>query len=356
MMTADIYHGLPGDNGLDLRWFYGMNDFQQQETLRQAEYKRKNFPGLPDGVWSSRPTYHYPHILPEGHLEKNFYPPIYHPIVSYLEEGDIAGHTELLNLKSSQACCFNFLFHLRLTPDVAPNFLAAALPGVRQVSAIEFEYTGPDGTTEWLGEPPGGRRGQNRTSMDAAIWWQDEKGKKRLTLIEWKYTEAEFGDCGGYKSHGNRQRSSCNNLVPSELQPEVDCYLATGLTKLTSRRYWEHLSMAGISPQSFSDEPGCPFKGPFYQLLRQFLIRAYCQEAMDDVDLVDNVVIGFRDNVHLLQTPSHLRRPSDTIIDTWNCLLTTAPPLRWVSVDELVTGIGNGSQDWRKYLGDRYGV
>jgi hypothetical protein len=47
------------------------------------------------------------------------------------------------------------------------------LPGLREVTAVEFEYTGPDGTTDWLGEPKRGKRGQDRISMDAAFFWMD---------------------------------------------------------------------------------------------------------------------------------------------------------------------------------------
>lgn len=44
---------------------------------------------------------------------------------------------------------------------------------------IEFEYTGkdeypgPEGFVTWLSEPPGGKRGQNRNSIDAAVFWGD---------------------------------------------------------------------------------------------------------------------------------------------------------------------------------------
>ncbi len=359
------HHVLPKDPGADTNWFYRMKTFQREETLRQAYYKREKWSALPDGVSSKRPTYHYPHILPEGHLDKNFYPPIYEPLRKYLKEEDIALHTESLNLKSSQVCCFNFLFPFRLGLGISPRLLSGALPGVRKVSNIEFEYAGPDRATEWLGEPPGGKRGQNRTSVDAAIWWQDEKGASGLTLIEWKYTEAEFGPCGGYNSPSNKQKEKCRNLSAESIchQPQSNCYLATRRTDRTSRRYWENLAQAGISLTCLDNNLGCPFRGPFYQLFRLYLLRAYCQRTLTDVDRVDVAVIGFQKNIHLRRMPSkppHLRQLDDNVIEAWNRLLTSdAPPLRWTTVEEMMTGPGNAGPDereWRKYIRERYGV
>lgn len=359
------HHRLPGASDTNTRWFYRLNTFDRKETRRQADYKRTKWPELQDGVLSGRPTYHYPHILPKGHQDKNFYPPIYKPLLKYLEEGNIALHKESLNLKSSQVCCFNFLFPFRLELRSSPGLLSDVLPGIRKISDIEFEYTGPDGATNWLGEPPSGGRGQNRTSIDAAIRWQDGKGANRLTLIEWKYTESEFGTCGGYKSKGNRQKDKCSNLSAEKIcsKPRSNCYLETAINNRTNRRYWEHLPQAGISLMPLHDNLGCPFQGPFYQLLRLYLLRECCQETLTDVDRVDVAVIGFRENADLLRMPSkppHLPQLGDNVIEIWNKLLTNgAPPLRWATVEQIMTSSGNSGSDerkWRKYISERYGV
>jgi len=351
----DRFHGLPEDGvGLDSSWFERLTVFQKVETRHQAQYKRRKWPCLPDGVWSKRPTYHYPHILPDGCVDENFYPPIYPDIHRYLEEENIAAHTELLNLRSSQACCFNFLFPLRLDLALAALVLSAALPGVRQVSAIEFEYTGPDGATEWLGEPPGGKRGQHRTSVDAAIWWRDEEGRRTLTLVEWKYTEAEFGSCGGYHSRNNRQRGRCRGLNVHTVEPERECYLATGTDNRTSRRYWEHLAKAGIALEKYEDRCPCPFIGPFQQLMRQYLLAAYCRVNMTELYEVDLVVMGFRGNHDLLRVPQYLSHLGKDVISAWNCVLTTAPPLRVVFAEDMLASAPN--DEWRRYVRERYSV
>ena len=116
-------HLLPGEVGGDTTWFTRLNPFEKQETRRQVTFKRAAWPSLEDGVWSKRPTYQYPHILPAGHVEKAFYQPITQSVIGYLQEADIAVHSEILNLRSSQAACLNILFPLRLDLALAVTVL-----------------------------------------------------------------------------------------------------------------------------------------------------------------------------------------------------------------------------------------
>jgi hypothetical protein len=122
--------------------------------------------------WSGR---HAAEKDQNGRLEVRDTPYLQPALLSYAAGEDIALHSEVLNLKSSQAACFNFLFPLRIDLALANAALRSFLPGLREVTAIEFEYTGPPGVTAWLSEPRGGKRGQNRTSIDAAIFWIDKK-------------------------------------------------------------------------------------------------------------------------------------------------------------------------------------
>lgn len=197
-MPDAIHHVLPGEKNGDISWFFRQNQFEQQEVLRQVAFKNKYWSDLGNGKFAKRPQHTYPHILPDGHIEKTFYKPINREILKYLEEEDIALHTEALNLKSSQAACFNFLFPFRLNLPLATRVLKPLLPGMDEVTGVEFEYTGPIEATKWLGEPLGGKRGQNRTSIDAAIFWKDEKQQRHASLIEWKYTEHNFGVCRAF--------------------------------------------------------------------------------------------------------------------------------------------------------------
>jgi len=354
-MENVLGHKLPEDSGEgDMTWFCRLNPFEQQETRRQAFYKRAHWPDLPDGQWSKRPGYFYPHILPEGHQEKAFFDP---SVMGYLEANDIAFHAESLNLRSSQACCFNFLYPLRQDLDLATRVLKPWLSDLDRVSEIEFEYTGPEAVTKWLGEPPGGKRGQNRTSADAVIWWESRDGRPKVTLLEWKYTEKEFGSCGGYGSDGNRQKARCRTLDTRLIESTRDCSLALGDTQHNRRRYWEHMQEAGVRFQEFVLK-GCLFLGPLYQLMRLQLLASWlASHAQNDVEVA---VACFKGNSDLMRPPRYLRHLDAYLPSAWQSLLAEPNRFRVVFVDDLMAHCDSlpdvARSPWRTYLRDRYGV
>ncbi len=360
-MTELIKHCLPGEGHGDESWFNRLNAFEQQETKRQVVFKRNHWPDLENGVWSKRPDYQYPHILPENHLSKALYEPIAEEIIEYMKDKDIALHSEALNLRSSPICCFNVLFPLRKDKSITKVALKPLLPGVVTIDDVEFEYTGPAGTTEWLGEPPGGKRGQNRTSIDASIWWRDNDGKSCISLIEWKYTERSFGPCGGYESDANNAKGECRTLDAAHEYAGSKCFLTSGGLQ-TSRRYWELLAEAGIDRTKFKVLNGCPFRGPFYQLLRQSLLAEYLRQ--NNVDKVEVTVISFGQNTTLSLCPSYLKRlipgsTSGSILDAWNAIMPGARPIRHVTIEEIMKATDQvlpRNDNWRSYVRERYGV
>jgi len=345
--TAIKRHVLPGEPGGDTAWFYRQNSFEQQEIFRQVAFRRRRWPNLEDGCYSKRPNFTYPHILPAGHERLAFYEPLAHAIMAYLAEKNIALHSEALNLKSSQVACLNFLFPLRQDLDLARAVLQSFLPGLREVAGIEFEYTGPEGTTEWLGEPTRGKRGQNRTSIDAAIFWTDQNRRDHKTLAEWKYTERNFGVCSAFHSNSKEDRSRCESLdVVRDEDPARSCLLTTG-GDYRSRHYWEHMEEAGISLPAFADAKGCPFRGPLYQLMRQFLLAAYLRQTGETSE-VEAVAISFARNTEL-----HV----DDIVSGWNAVLRGMPPMRHWTVEQLMAYADETEKvelGWRSYLRERY--
>lgn len=350
-----MIHKLPEDPGEgDVTWFLRLNKFEQQETRRQVLYKRTHWPDLPDGQWSKRRGYVYPHILPEGHQEKAFFDP---SLIAYLQANDIAIHAESLNLRSSQACCFNFLYPLQQDLDLASSVLRAWLSDLGQVTRIEFEYTGSKAVTEWLGEPPGGKRGQNRTSADAVIWWESRDGRPKVTLLEWKYTEKEFGSCGGYHSDGNHQKARCLILDARSIEPTTDCYLALGKTPRNRRRYWEHMEVSGIRFRAFLGV-GCPFRGPLYQLMRLQLLASWL--GSNTQSHVEVALACFKGNTDLMRSPRYLRYLDPYLPSVWQCLLAEPNRFRVVFVEDLMAycdslpDVAGSSQ--RMYLRERYGL
>jgi hypothetical protein len=360
--TTIYNHVLPGEPGGDTTWFSRQNSFEQQEVIRQVKFKRQMWPELGNGRLSKHPDHTYPHILPDGHERDAFYPLIADRILKYFMDDEISLHTEALNLKSSQVACLNFLFPFKENLDLATRAFRNFLPGLREVTAIVFEYTGPEGATAWLGEPRSGRRGQNRTSIDAAIFWWDDEGRKRASLVEWKYTERNFGQCSAYHGAEKKERELCEGInVAEEPFPAASCLLTSG-KRHRSRRYWEHMDAAGISLAAFSGVRGCPFQGPFYQLLRQFLLGYYLkmEGAVDDYEIVSFSFLG---NKFLTQVPTHLqslaKQSEAGIVDLWNRVLDGAQPLRHVLAEDWMLAIettGGIDRMWREYIRSRYGV
>jgi hypothetical protein len=361
-MKQSVKHCLPGEGYGDESWFERLNAFEKQETRRQVAFKRYHWPELEDGVWSKRPDYHYPHILPENNMTKALFPPVAEEILLYLDREDIALHNEALNLRSSQVCCFNILFPLKKDKDLAKLVLEPLLPQVKDIEDIEFEYTGPCGTTKWLGEPPEGKRGQNRTSIDAAIWWKDNMDKQCITLLEWKYTERSFGSCGGYESNSNVKKKHCWTLDAAGIHPGSKCFLTAGGPQ-RSRRYWEHLAEADIDNIKFKDIKGCPFRGPFYQILRQSLLAEHLRQKLDNINKVEVAVLSFAGNESLLKCPPNLKsliqNTKGNVIDAWNAVTPGAPPVRHIMIEEIMEAADTFlPQDnaWRCYVKERYGV
>lgn len=164
IQTRIIRHKLPSDPGPgDVSWFFRMNEFQREETARQVSFKRKSSPTLADGPSSKHINSIYPHIPPEGYANLNLFAPIAEEVMGYCLTRYIAVHDEARNLRSSQVCCFNVLFPLRSDLGLATKALAPVLSGVKTVTNIEFEYTGPEEVTAWLGEPEDGQAGRRRT-------------------------------------------------------------------------------------------------------------------------------------------------------------------------------------------------
>ncbi len=352
------------DRGNNTKWFFNLNKFQQAETLRQVEFKEKYFGEFKHGRWSKDGNLFYPHILPSekdknNQIKKVFYSNMADEIIKYCNDNDIEIHQEALNLKSSQVCCFNLIFPLRLDFNLAKMLLSSIYKNIKSVSKVEFEYTGDLEITKSLGEPLSGKRGQNRTSIDAAIWWEDnsKKPEKYITLIEWKYTEANFGKCGGYSSKSNKHKEKCKLFNVSKSNPLSDCYLVYK----HKRKYWELLEESGINLTMFNNIPGCPFQGLLYQLMRQYLV-AHKMKFIEKVDKVFVVSISFKNNNCIHNVPNYLKRlkksSDDTILDVWNNALSNAPKMLHYNIEALLTNKIKEilPKPYKKYIDLRYGL
>jgi len=360
-----VRHDLPDDEpgSGDTDWFYRQTPFEREEIKHLVSYKRNILGIREDGRYPKKPTLTYPHILPDGYKTAAFCPNIADQIIAHLKEEGIQEHTELLNLKSSQAACLNFLFPLRLNKSLAARVLHKHLPGLDVITDIQFEYTGQDEApgarlecTEWLGEPPNGKRGQYRTSIDAAIFWSDTLSRAHITLVEWKYTERSFGSCSAFANANALEQSACKSSTYK------DTCLLVNHGPRRNRRYWDHLDASGIKLEKMKVLTGCPFRGPFYQLMRQFLVAQYLRNKHPQT-IVDVLAIHFAKNKALNDVPKELKplcRPDQsTVISAWNSTLTDVPELRSLHIEDIMAEFDAATEtdtEWRSFIRQRYRV
>jgi len=352
-------HVLPGEQG-ETEWFSRQNQFEQDTIIQQVRYKRKHYPDLVNGRDTRFSQHSYPHIFPAGCEYLSIYQPVALELFSYLSKEDIEIHSGIRNLKSSQAACFNILFPMRKDLSLAKAALGHFLSNVETIDNIEFEYTGPPEITQWLGEPTKGKRGRNRTSIDAAIFWRDQYKNSNISLIEWKYTEKNFGTCSVYSS--NKQRIICDKIdLSSGKDPNLSCPLSIK-REGNSRRYWEHLRTSGILLDRLKAISGCPFRTPLYQIMRQCEVAAYLRKNRV-ADFAEVILISFGGNTELLEVPTELQplvsSGNDNIISIWNSVLLDVPPVRHVTVEQIMRHVDLEcicNEGWRKYLSDRYGI
>lgn len=371
MNTPMIPHRLPSQPGnADTTWFTDrQNPFEQAVIAKQVAYKEATWPDIHNGPFSKQPSHTYPHILPTGNEQLAFYDGFALDVLDYMHANDIAVHTEALNLKSSQVACLNFLFPLKANPSLAVAVLRnlPIFSRFQSVEGIEFEYTGQDETqrknqpcTTWLGEPTSGKRGQNRTSIDAAIFWTDLDTATHITLVEWKYTERNFGSCSAFDKAKPESKARCRALSVAD-QPASQCLLA-GPGRHCGRHYWDYMPAAGISLAKLSLVAGCPFQGPFYQLMRQFLVAQYLRETRQ-ANHINVITIDFEGNEALRNVPPQLRPlapgSDHTVIDAWNSVLDGVPLLRCITAESLLQAYDatpETDSTWRQYITARYGL
>ncbi|MCU7490539.1 MAG: hypothetical protein HF312_02650 [Ignavibacteria bacterium] len=361
------FHILPGQTLIDDSWLNRMNDFERTETIKQCEFKEKHFGQVSYGKFIKKPEHFYPHILPDGYEDKVYYGK-YEEIENYFKTNNIEFHSESLNLRSSQVCCINFLFPLFLDHNLATKSLSNLsqshkniFTNIKNVSRVEFEYTGDNNEYKILGESDNGKRGQNRTSIDVAIFWTDD-AKNHLTLIEWKYTEKNFGGCRACADAKKKGNYACLK-VDVLSNPSNNCLLV-GNPPLRNRTYWQIMDKAGIDLNKLVSDNGCPFQGPFYQLMRQYLL-AYAIKQSNPTLEIDLISIGFKNNISLHKVPDHLLElqqivgKKTDIINLWNNCLSNVAPLQHIYVEDLTKAIEQTKafdDDWRKYIAARYSL
>ena len=320
-----------------------MEDFREQMEKHQASYKGEVLGIKRNGPWRKKT---YAHILPKRLWSLNLWEGIRGEPERYFADNEIAWHIQKHNLLSSQIMCVNIFFPLRQHLDVLKVWLSQHFEELEKVDKLDFEYIGPE---NYFNERGG--RGQNMTSSDLSITWYDKEEKKNMLLLEFKFTEPDFGQCS---KQGNPDPKRCYSSKKVVASPQTECYRVE-----RERRYWEYI-LSSNSPlkELLTTESYCPFRYDFYQLMRNQLL-AHCiqSDPKEDFKRVDFGVIYHVDNEVLTRMGRRFGRERNPL-KAWPSLLKNPNTFHPFTVQELLNTIEpklpNDLVSWRTYLKQRY--
>ncbi len=222
----------------------------------------------------------YDAILPEQYERMDSWPHLYPAIVAELSQHRTRNafriHRHFYHMASSQAANINLFLPLLLHPDAAailsmikPDFAALARGYLDKGYCIEYwgdnfaERGGVKNTGLLHDKSP-----VSGTDSDIAIAYHNHQGELCLWLIEHKLTEAEFTDCGGFRSKGRQSRHECSRSFTEILANKAACYYHDN----NKFDYW---NITDAHPDFFVNGPQsvmCPFQGGLNQLWRNQLL------------------------------------------------------------------------------------
>lgn len=325
-----------------------MQDFNERMREQQAQYKTAMLGITTQGKWRGK---EYPHILPEDCWSLNLWEEISNEAIKYFTRSNIAWHKYKHHLLSSQIMCVNIFFPLKQHLDVLKPWLSNHFHDVGNVVDLDFEYIGPE-DKNYFNEKGG--RGQNRTSSDVSITWLDKAKRKNMLLLEFKFTESAFGECG---KQDNPDRSRCLSSEKVVNSPQTQCYRAE-----VKRTYWD-IILSDNSPlhkDRLAVDSYCPFRYDFYQLMRNQLL-AHCIQSDRGAgfDRVDFGVIYHADSDKLLRM-SHPFDGERNPLEAWPTLLRNTDTFHVFTVHDFIgtieTRLPANLTGWRTYLEKRYGI
>ncbi len=323
-----------------------MGKFLESEKPRQAAFKLSSgyfsSSARKEGVYKGKPR---PFCLPRECAEENLFEDIRQPALSFFKENGIKWHDGEKGLPSnhlcdSQVCCLNFLFPFANQPEALRDLLRPIFPTVQRMLPVEhsqyvtFEWIG---LQNYLGEKIRGNsrrtRGANFTSADAAVILEQRDGKRRLVLIEWKYTESYGGSSLRVSKNGTDRTK-----IYSHLYRKADCPLNKTLVPSFPSLFYE----------------------PFYQFMRQQLLAHEMELAHElnaDISSVLHIAPAHNKDFQKV-TSSQLDKLGESAIDVWKKLV--GQPERFSSATtEMLFGrlaVTEHPQlsNWWKYVIERY--
>lgn len=270
-------------------------------------------------------------------------------------------HSELWNVRSSAAACINTIGNIAQKKDDLITFLNKFNLDVEDIIPFPKGVT-LDGETyndkgnvifEWIGPrrspiyEKGGKRGQNRTSIDAFILAMINNRITQL-LIEWKFTET-------YNSKDQLQKFA--GVAGNERLRRYSMCLAK-LRKTKDIPFLMDKNQFGLYDLGYE---------PYYQLLRMTLLAKLTTPckfenglAIEDYRIVHlmhskNKGLDILSRKHLSCLPGLRQNVGKTLHEVWRDIILTeneASKFHCGYWNEAIASISNGRL--KKYLLERY--
>lgn len=256
------------------------NAWQQNRYAFMAEYNLKA--GIKDFGHSVTGETKYFHYITEKDACHNFLnePEILDAVRKRFDHHK-AGDRErvMTNTVASQPCCFNLFVPLQKYPVLAGKLFSELLNKEVSVEHIEIEFTPKSlknlNGFELTGDESLGDQGSKiGTDADVAVFYKSGENKG-VVLIEFKYIESEFSQCGSYKVDKNKVRRVCDSpgfykrLIEPTLsgrEKKPDCgYLKYANWQLT-------LDSNVFDSELIESNYYCPFSLSGQQLWRNLLL------------------------------------------------------------------------------------
>jgi hypothetical protein len=225
------------------------NDFQREMENHLIKFKEEE-QYLPSASKGKRCFY--------SELSDNLFPPIRHGFSQYIFEKGMPLHDYVNHVRSSQAYCINLLYPMiSQNKSGLLNLLNTKLKEkITEIKGFEFEYsTETNILGEWKSDE--NRPEEYVTAVDLKLDLVSSLKELISLLLEVKFTESGFTNCGGFNSGGNQGdfRLPCNDssILLSDF---TKCYLNGAKLK-------RHYFSSTFNPEkSFKKEvfqKDCPF-------------------------------------------------------------------------------------------------
>ena len=256
------------------------NAWQRNRYAFMAEYNLKA--GIKDFGHSPAGETRYLHLITEKDACHNFLdePEILDAVKNRFGDHKAGDYERVMtNTVASQPCCFNLFVPLQMRPELANMLFSELLNKKVSVDHIEIEFTPNTLETikgyELTGDESLGDQGSKRgTDADVAVFYTS--GKERgVVLIEFKYIESEFSQCGSYKVDKKNIRRVCDN--PGFYQKLIEPILS-GQEKKSDCGYlkyknWKLIEESKVFNKALiKNNTACPFRFSGQQLWRNLLL------------------------------------------------------------------------------------